>query len=96
MKIPGAQFSIQTITDSFVLIIDLDQGRTVTNDAKNVVSSLRHQLSDGLGLRRIFYRDTCGRFDELKHIKGAYDSIAPCTDSQQPFFSRLTQDIGAR
>ncbi len=30
-----AKFSVETITDSFILIHDLDQGLSVTNDAAN-------------------------------------------------------------
>lgn len=89
MKMPCAQYSLRNITDNFVLIVDLDKGRTVTNDAPNVIIRLHREIHGGLGSRKVYYRDTCGRFDEIRHNTGAFESIAPCSDAQQIFFSKL-------
>lgn len=92
MKMPSAQYALRKITDSFVLIVDLDKGRTVTNDAPNVVIRLQREVHGGLGKRKVYYRDTCGRFDELRHDSGIFESIAPCSDAQQKFFSKLISE----
>ncbi|MFC1337532.1 MAG: hypothetical protein G8D89_17900 [gamma proteobacterium symbiont of Clathrolucina costata] len=88
----SAQYALRKITDNFVLIIDLDIGRTVTNDAESVVKMLNLELPGGLGKKKVYYRDTCGRFDELKHQNGNFTSISACSDAQQDFFAQLIQE----
>lgn len=61
-EIPGA-----------VWIVDNDDGRSVTNDAERVVAELVARF----GNRRFFYRDTIGRWDELKHDGRAFVGFAP-------------------
>lgn len=73
-----AKFEIvDYMTTTDVLVIrDLDQGRTITNDAANVVAKLR---SEGLlpDKRRLFYFDTEGRCDEIIIENGEYKCISP-------------------
>jgi hypothetical protein len=55
---------------AFVLVIDQDSGPSVTNDAENVIEDLsRAGVLDG---RRVLYRDTDGRWDELLVRDGAF------------------------
>lgn len=54
------------IRDEFVLVIDHDQGKSVTNDAENVIADLYRAGLLATG-RRVLYRDTDGRWDELRY-----------------------------
>lgn len=58
-----ADFDVLGFTDFEVFIVDNDGELSVTNDAEAVVKYLNGKFSD----RRIFYRDTMGNWDELKH-----------------------------
>ncbi len=39
--------------------------------------------------RKVYYRDTDGRFDELKVNAGAFVGFAPCSEGQQTAFSKM-------
>ncbi|HEX6441641.1 MAG TPA: hypothetical protein VF007_05595, partial [Stellaceae bacterium] len=54
----------RTVHGNVIAIIDHDQGRSVTNDADNVIADLAAQ---GLDLSRylVIYRDTRGIWDQL-------------------------------
>ncbi len=85
-----AKFEVVSDNDTFVLIIDLDQGKTITNDAHAVIEKLSSMSKHGLGNRKVYYRDTCGRFDELEHSDSRFTRILPCKESQQQFLRELT------
>ena len=69
-----ARFSIE-VTDNLVVLEDLDQGRTVTNDADPVIADLAQEgLLRG---RRVIYRDTMGRWDELLHDGTRFAGFRP-------------------
>jgi hypothetical protein len=57
-------YSLVAKEDGKIWIIDNDDGRSVTNSAEEVVAELIKVHGPG---NRIFYRDTDGRWDELKH-----------------------------
>lgn len=82
-------YEIKHVNTVFVLIVDLDNGRTITNDAENVVRDLDIRIQGGLGCRKIFYLDTAGRFDQLEHDHGFFTGFAACSDRQQQFLSDL-------
>ena len=64
-----SSFSITEIKDDRVVILDNNLGgRSVTNDAENVVEYLYNVYGD----RRIFYIDSDGVLDELRHNKGEF------------------------
>ena len=64
-----SSFSITEIKDDRVVILDNNLGgRSVTNDAENVVEYL-HSV---YGNRRIFYIDSEGILDELRHKNGNF------------------------
>jgi hypothetical protein len=58
-------FEIAVVTDLLVLLLDCDEGASVTNDVESVVSVLSVELPGGVGHRRVYYRDSLGRFDEI-------------------------------
>ncbi len=48
-----------------IMLVDLDCGKSVTNDAEAVIADLATRgLLRG---RRVIYRDTTGRWDKLLH-----------------------------
>lgn len=53
-----------TIEDGVVCIIDNDQGKSVTNDAENVIADL---VAEGVDLTKnlVVYRDTTWTWDQL-------------------------------
>ena len=60
---PRAVYS-RTVHGNVIAIIDHDQGRSVTNDAENVIADL---IAQGFDLSRylVIYRDTRGIWDQL-------------------------------
>jgi hypothetical protein len=54
----------RTVHGNVIAIIDHDEGRTVTNDAENVIADL---IAQGFDLSRylVIYRDTRGIWDQL-------------------------------
>lgn len=70
-----ATYRIAHETPETIFIIDLDQGKSITNDAENVVERVVHDH----GSVRIIYRDTMGRWDELVHDGSRFQAFAPYT-----------------
>lgn len=81
-----AIFTLAVVTDTLVLAIDQNGPRSVTNDAQGVIDRINADIG-GLGKRRIFYRDTEGRFDELRVEGGVFKGFSPCTEHQQEAFA---------
>ena len=81
-----ANYSIQSVTDLHVIIIDEVQADlpSLTNSADAVVTDLNVKIG-GLGKRKLYYRDSIKRYDEIKHINGKFDGFAPCKPAQQEF-----------
>ena len=54
----------RTVHGNVIAVIDHDQGRSVTNDAENVIADL---VAQGFDLSRylVIYRDTRGIWDQL-------------------------------
>lgn len=71
-----ANFTIVEVTDAFVALVDDDTGASVTNDATAVVAYL---LSEYGTERRLIYRDSMGRWDELRHDGKRFVGFAPLT-----------------
>ena len=61
-------FSITSVTDTFVKLVDNDGRVSVTNDAEQVTKYIYQNYGD----KRIFYQDTSGDWDELCHDKGEF------------------------
>lgn len=85
-----ARYTIHAVNDLHVIITDdLDEDMpSVTNSAAGVIEDLNGKLG-GLGRRRVFYRDSVNRFDELRHENGAFTGFAPASPSQQEAFRDL-------
>ncbi len=92
-----AKYSLLLVNDLQVVIIDDDEPgrRSVTNSATEVLAELDERLN-GLGSRRVFYRDTIGRFDEMLHENGRFVRIAPITVTQQEFFRSIDTGPASR
>lgn len=74
-------FEVLDNNDVYILIKDLDRGKSITNDAEWVVGKL---LSNGLLVKgkTLYYIDTDGRVDVLNHdgieftgFSAGFDSI---------------------
>jgi hypothetical protein len=64
-----------TVLGAFILVVDQDQGMSVTNDAEHVIADLaRARVLPG---RRVLYRDTDKHWDELVVSDGAFAGFAP-------------------
>lgn len=73
-------YTIVKVESDAVFLVDNDDGRSVTNDAEAVVSSVLQKL----GNRRIFYRDTMGVWDELVHDGKRFTDFRAGTGSFTP------------
>ena len=60
---PRASYSYQ-IVGQVIAIIDHNEGRSVTNDVRNVLADLK-QAGLNLCVYRVIYRDTLGTWDEI-------------------------------
>lgn len=87
-----SNYYMAEITDTRIVVVDRDEGRSVTNDAENVVRQLEDTIEGGIGLRKVYYRDTDGRFDELVTKGGRFVRFSPCSEGQQ---HQLSAALGA-
>lgn len=79
----GADYSIVTQTDAFVLIMDDDLGGvSITNDAESVVGRVDRSVG-GLGSRHLYYVDSSGEIDELLHRDAGFIGFNACTEEQK-------------
>ena len=69
----SATFTVADLTDTKIFIVDQDIGMSVTNDAENVVAFILQTV----GNRRIIYKDTQGRWDELAHNGREFTGFKP-------------------
>lgn len=79
-----ARYVVEITTDLFVLIRDLDaEGcRSVINDADYVVQTIHESAAD-LSHRRLYYEDSTGQVEELRHDKGRFIGVAHISESQE-------------
>jgi hypothetical protein len=87
-----ANFTVDTIP-GFVLLEDLGTGMSITNDAEQVVRWLAETgvLDDG---RRVLYRDSLGKWDELMHKDGRFAGFAPLGAKGQKEAVRIARERG--
>lgn len=90
-----ATFELLLTSDTLVLLVDLDQGASVTNDAEAVVSLVSAEIG-GIGRRRVYYRDTLGGFNELMISRERFIGFKPATPGQRSMFSMLIKDRAAK
>lgn len=85
-----ADYEIAIQCDTCIVLVDNDSSdRSVTNDAYNVISDLEYLLPQGIGTRKVYYRHSMSRYDELVLKNGQFDGFAPCSPNQQAFLSHL-------
>ncbi len=73
--------------DEYLMIKDIgpwDKHLTITNDVEQVVKDLLEEL----GMRRLFYMDTEGEFDEIIIENGEFKTFAHTGEQQLPSFLR--------
>ena len=83
-------YTVVMVSDMYVLISDSKQpgSPTLTNSAQRVIADLENRIGK-LGGRRLFYRDSVNRYDEILHKDGIVCGFAPGTAAQQDFFTRI-------
>lgn len=78
--LPGinrSQYDVAKITDKAIWIVDTgEECMSVTNDAERVVAEIDRRYAN----RRIYYRDSMGNWDELKHDGSIFLGFAPARD----------------
>lgn len=87
-----AQYTILLENDLMVILADdlVESLPSLTNSAEAVIHDLATRVGD-LKARRVFYRDSVGRFDEIRHTRGRFADFAACTPSQQDSFRDMTR-----
>lgn len=58
---------IYTIENDFIIILDLDKGKSVTNDAEEVLECIKLLEHIDPGRFHIIYKDTEGRWDAISY-----------------------------
>lgn len=87
-----SSFEIVALNDTMIVITDMDMGRSITNDADNVITTLQEILPTGIGCRQVFYRDTGLRYDRLLiGPDGQFGGFRSCTVQQQSFFKQFNR-----
>lgn len=61
-----ARFKVDRIERDIVFLIDLDQGKTITNDAEHVIESVQNVYGYN---HRIVYRDTDNEWWEIRRLE---------------------------
>ena len=54
----------RAVFSNVIALIDHDNGKSLTNDAENVIDDLARQGFD-LSQYRVIYKDTCGVWDQM-------------------------------
>jgi len=89
-----SSFEIVVANDTMVVITDMKIGRSITDDADNVIRCL-HDIVGGIGLRAVYYRDSVLRYDRLLVKNGVFQNFQSCTYRQQEYFSKLANSASA-
>ncbi len=88
-----AEYDILLVTDNLVIIADNGTGgRPIAKDARGVATRLASEVGRLARRRRVYFRNTDGRFEEIYFRLNAYMGVRPCTDSQQLFITALLND----
>lgn len=82
-----SKFYVAHLDAEKVLIVDVGEGLSITNDAENAVMKLNADLlaggSGGIQGRKVFYRDTNGDIDEMLTKDGEFAGFKFCSAAQQ-------------
>ena len=83
MFITRASFKIALESDTHIILVDMDDGRSLANDIVAVVARLDHVLAQGIGSRRVYFQATDGGFHEIVIRNGQFSAMHSCSTSQQ-------------
>lgn len=72
----AAKYRFVKVDHDRAFIEDVGEGKSVTNDAESVVKSVVEHFPG----KRVIYKDTTGRWDELKHKGGTFTGFTPYTE----------------
>ncbi len=91
------KFQLIKVTDTLILVADLDDARTIANKPKAVIQYLNDNLVGGLHSRRVYYRDRGPgyRYDELTYLDDQFKGFASCSPGQQAFLSSFGTDTNS-
>lgn len=89
-----SSFEIVVVNDTCIVVTDMKIGRSITDDADNVIRCL-HEIVGGIGLRAVYYRDSVLRYDRLLVKNGVFQNFQSCTYRQQEYFSKLASSAPA-
>lgn len=81
-------YAIIEATDTLILLVDYGNGPSITNQAEAVIAHTSKQLG-GIGCRRVYYRDTTGRYDEITTENEAFTGFKACSEQQQVFLGAI-------
>lgn len=82
-----------TVDGNIIAIVDLDLGsRSVTNDIENVLADIRAELG-GLAGYSVIYRDSLGRWDGVRLVKGVVHFYSLNEEDPQMAMRRLLHPI---
>lgn len=86
-------FTLFVTSDTHVVLADSNYlySQPVLELVNPVLARLNKDLK-GLGARRVFVRDTRGRFQELKHDHGVFLGICTVTPAQQGHFAQMIEE----
>jgi hypothetical protein len=86
-----ASYSVALVTDLYMIILDNDDGTgaSITNAAASTIEILSTQFD--LRTKRVIYRDSMGRYDELVHGDNRFIQYKPLSADQQVFFKKLCE-----
>lgn len=74
----NSKFTIAYSDNDIVILIDHDNGASVTNDAENVILWLVEHFGGSLSGRNVYYRDTTGVYDQLNHQNNIFTGFSAC------------------
>jgi hypothetical protein len=81
-------YAIFAATDTFVLLVDYDNGPSITNQAEAVIAHASKHLG-GIGCRRVYYRDTSGLYAEITTENDTFTGFKACSEQQQVFLGSI-------
>lgn len=91
-------FDTYEISDTMIVLIDRNETglASVTNQADEVVTWLQLHLNGGIGLRRVYYRDSDGRLISWWSRVAGSPAFAPAPPASSSIFARSTTHSRSR
>jgi len=70
-----ARFSAELVGDDLIVLVDLNGGKSITNDVEVVVRTIANYTT--IGKRRIVYCDSAGQWDGIVVEKNEFRKFLP-------------------